>query len=70
MLRLSVQEMDIDQADEWMRQLQEYNYPQEAETTILKLAEAVTSLDQEETERLADVLAGQMQRLADMPVTE
>ncbi len=60
MLRLSVEEMDIDQADELMRQLREYRYPQDAQETVQKLAEAVTSLDQEETGRLADVLAGQL----------
>lgn len=43
-----------------MRQLREYRYPQDAQETVQKLAEAVTSLDQEETGRLADVLAGQL----------
>ena len=62
MLRLSVQEMDIDQADGCMRQLQEYRYPQEADQTVQKLAEAVTSLDQEETDRLAQALSSQIQQ--------
>lgn len=65
MLRLSVQEMEIDQADERMRQLLEYHYPQEADKTVQKLAEAVNSLDQEETDRLADVLAGQILQLSE-----
>ncbi len=60
MVRLSMQEMDIDQADQLMEQLQAYEYPEEIGQNIRKLAEAVTNLDPEEAESLADLLIGQM----------
>lgn len=60
MVRTSMQAMEIDQADEWMKQLREYDYPSEMMQNIQKLAEAVTNLDAEETDRLAQLLAGQM----------
>ncbi len=53
MVRMSVQEMDIDQADQLMRELQAYEYPGEAGQNIRKLAEAVTNLDAEEADRIA-----------------
>ena len=56
MVRVSMQEMDIDQADQLMDQLREYTYSGETEETMQRLAEAVTSLDTEETERLAGIL--------------
>lgn len=56
MVRVSMQEMDIDQADQLMDQLREYTYSGETEETMQRLAEAVTSLDAEETERLAGIL--------------
>ncbi len=56
MLRLSMQEMDIDRADELMTQLRSYKYPQETEQNIRKLADAVTNLDAEEANRIADIL--------------
>ena len=56
MLRLSMQEMDIDRADELMTQLRSYKYPQETEQNIRKLADAVTNLDAEEADRIADIL--------------
>lgn len=62
MIRLSMQEMDIDQADRLMGQLQEYEYPDETRAAVSRLAEAVTNLDIEEADRLADVLIGQMER--------
>lgn len=61
MLRLSVQEMDIDQADQLAGQLLEYEYPDEISQNIRKLTEAVTNLDIEETDRLASLLIRQMQ---------
>lgn len=61
MIRLSMQEMDIDQADQLVGQLRTYEYPDEMEKNIGKLAEAVTNLDPEETERLAGILIGQME---------
>lgn len=60
MVRISMQEMDIDRADELIKQLRAYAYPEETEQNILKLAEAVTNLDSEETERLARLLLGRM----------
>lgn len=62
MVRVSMQEMDIDQADQWMEQLQEYEYSDEMSQNIRKLAEAVTNLDPEEADRLADLLIGQMEK--------
>lgn len=48
--------MDIDQADQLMGQLQTYEYSGETGQNIRKLAEAVTNLDIEEADRLADLL--------------
>lgn len=56
MVRYSMQEMDIDQADELMTQLRSYKYSQETEQNIRKLADAVTNLDSEEAGRIADIL--------------
>lgn len=60
MVRISIQEMDVDRADELMRQLRSYDFPEEIGQNIKKLAGAVTSLDPEETERFAGLLEGQM----------
>ena len=60
MVRFSMQEMEIDRADELMKQLREYDFPAEIEQNIQRLAEAVTNLDIEESDRLAVLLAGQM----------
>jgi len=60
MVRISIQEMDVDRADELMRQLRSYDFPEEIGQNIKKLAGAVTSLDPEETDRFAGLLAGQM----------
>ena len=62
MVRFSMQEMDIDQADQVVGQLREYDYPEEMAENIEKLAEAVTNLDSEEADRLADLLIGQMEK--------
>lgn len=60
MVRISMQEMDIDRADELMKQIREYDYPEETRQNVLKLAEAVTNLDPEETDHFAKLLSGQM----------
>ncbi len=60
MVRISIQEMDVDRADELMRQLRSYDFPEEIGQNIKKLAGAVTSLDPEETELFAGLLEGQM----------
>ena len=62
MVRFSMQEMDIDQADQVVGQLREYDYPEKMAENIEKLAEAVTNLDSEEADRLADLLIGQMEK--------
>ena len=61
MVRLSMMEMDIDQADQAVNQLQGYECSDKMDQNIRKLAEAVTNLDAEETERLADLLIEQME---------
>lgn len=61
MVRISMQEMDIDQADQAVSQLREYECPDGMDADIRKLAEAVTNLDVDETERLASLLIGQME---------
>ena len=63
MVRIGMQEMDIDQADQVMGQLQAYTYPEEMKPNIQKLAEAVTNLDPEEAQRLAELLIRQMEEL-------
>ena len=60
MVRISMREMDIDGADQAVAQLAAYTYPQETEATIRGLRAAVTDLDQEETERLADLVLEQI----------
>ena len=60
MVRVSMQEMEIDKADECVRQLRDYDFPAEIRQEIQKLAEAVTNLDPEETERLANLLSEKM----------
>ncbi len=62
MVRVSMQEMDIDQADQFMGQLQSYDYPEELNRNIRKLAEAVTNLDGEEADRFGALLIEQMGR--------
>lgn len=61
MVRLSMQEMDIDEADRLTGQLKTYKYPDEMEQNIQELAKAVTNLNPEEADRLADLLIGQME---------
>lgn len=61
MVRVGMQEMDIDQADQAMGRLREYVYPEEIEANIQKLAETVTNLDVEEAGRLAEILLHQME---------
>lgn len=62
MVRVSMEQMDIDQADQLMSQLQSYEYPEDMGQNIQKLAEAVTNLDPDEADRLADLLIGQIGR--------
>lgn len=60
MVRISMQEMEFDQADECMKQLRTYDFPTEIAQNIHKLADAVTNLDLEESDRLANLLSAQM----------
>lgn len=68
MVRISMREMDIDRADVLMKQLREYIYPEEMEQNVLKLAEAVTNLDPEKTDRFAGLLSGQIEEQHRIPV--
>lgn len=62
MVRFSMQEMDIDQADQLIGQLQTYQYPKEIEQNIKRLAEAVTNLNPEEADQLAALLIRQLEQ--------
>lgn len=64
MVRVSMREMDIDQADGLMEQLRTYKFPEDIRENIQKLGEAVTNLDIEESDRLGILLTAQM---ADRP---
>lgn len=59
-IRLSMEEMDIDQADTALQELQSYQYSNEITQTIQKLAQAVTNLDSEETSQIANLLIQQL----------
>ena len=65
MVRLSMEEMDIDQADQAAGQLRDYDYPEEIGQNIQKLGEAVTNLDPEEADRLAGKLMEQMAKMSE-----
>ena len=67
MLRISMQEMDTSQADQYMASLQSYRYPDEISSNIIKLADAVTNLNPEETDRLAGVITRQIGKLNSQP---
>ncbi len=63
MIRISMQEMDIDQADQLAGQLRTYEYPNEMKQNMETLMEAVTNLDSEEADRLADLLIRQIEEI-------
>jgi len=60
MIRFSMQELDIDKADQLMGQLQNYAYPDEIEQNIRRLAEAVTNLDPAEADVCTELLMEQL----------
>ena len=60
MIRFSMQEMDIDKADLLIAELQTYKYSDEMANNIQKLAESVTNLDPDETDRIADQILEQI----------
>ncbi len=62
MVRVSMEELDIDQADRLMGQLQSYEYPEGLGEQIRGLQESVTNLDAEGASHFADLLIGQMGR--------
>lgn len=64
MVRLSMQEMDIDRADQLVGELRAYEYEEELGRNIQRLAEAVTNLDADETDRIADLLMKSCQQAA------
>ncbi len=61
MLRISMQEMETSQADQCMAELQSYTYPDEISSNIIKLAEAVTNLDPEETDNITGIITRQIE---------
>lgn len=61
MVRISMQELDVDQADQMIAQLQSYEYPEDIALNIRKLADSVTNLDSEEADSLADSLIRQLE---------
>lgn len=61
MVRFSMQEMDIDQADQLVAQLQGYAYSGEIGQNVQRLAEAVTNLDAQAAEQLAGQLVWQLE---------
>lgn len=60
MVRISMQEMDIDAADEAVHQLKNFIYPQEMEAEMEALGVAVANLDGVEVERITVLLAGKI----------
>ncbi len=60
MVRVSMQEMEFDAADEAAAKLRGYAYPEQIGADIQALLEAVTNLDVEEVQRVAEQLAGEM----------
>ena len=60
MIRFSMQEMDIDKADELMEQLQSYVYTEDIEHNIKRLADAVTNLDLTEVNVCVELLMEQI----------
>lgn len=60
MVRISMQEMDIDKADPLVEQLCEYEYPEDIDKNIQKLVRAVKNLDLEEVEQSAALLTTQV----------
>ncbi len=63
MVRISMQDMDIDQADKLINELKTYDYPEAMQELMQKLAEAVTNLDAEETEHIVSLLIQQINEI-------
>ncbi len=60
MVRVSMQEMEFDAADEAAAKLRGYTYPEQIGADIQALLEAVTNLDVEEVQRIAERLSEEM----------
>ncbi len=60
MVRVSMQEMEFDAADEAAAKLREFSYPAEIEADMQALLEAVTNLDVDEVQRVAARLSEEM----------
>ncbi|MCM1190799.1 MAG: response regulator [Butyrivibrio sp.] len=60
MLRLAMQDMDIDDADERMKQIYTYRYPEEVQRNVELLKAAVENLDPEQTEAYVQTLIKQL----------
>ena len=60
MVRVSMQEMEFDAADEAAAKLRGYTYPEQIGIGIQALLEAVTNLDAEEVQRIAGRLSEEM----------
>ncbi len=60
MVRVSMQEMEFDEADEAAAKLRGYAYPEQIAADIQALLEAVTNLDVEEVQRIAERLSEEM----------
>ena len=56
MLRLAMEDMDIDGSDEAMEQLRQYQYPLEIQAMIDELSAAVTNLDSEQAATIIETL--------------
>lgn len=59
-LRRAMEEMDVDTADEMVKQLGEFDYPEEVVETVDAIYLAVTNLDEEQTAELSEQLEQQL----------
>ena len=63
LLENAMEDMDIDTADEIIKQIEKYQYPDEFLTNIEKLAGAVTNIDSEQVTHYVDNLRIQIQQM-------
>ena len=59
-LRRAMEEMDVDTADEMVKQLGEFDYPEGVVETVDAIYLAVTNLDEEQTAELSEQLEQQL----------
>lgn len=60
MLKIAMEDMDIDVADESMNQLRQYDYPENMQIIVEQLSAAVTNLDSEQVTSSAEKLINQI----------